>query len=290
MPSALITEQKKPGRKPAVEVEVSTYGHPAACPVVNWGWCGWEKLFSTDTISPSPHGVAIPGDGSLNRVRLKNTAPNYVMHQRVASPGMSSDYSSWSQFDRDYAGTALTIAAYNTEVVIYFTGNADNKVYEKKSVDFGQTFGAATMVNSPAGITGTRSLSATYKNITNLCLAFVSAADNILRVARRSGESMWTVYSLTASPAVYGVTMYYDGDYNMIVLINVSNILRLARVIFGDGYRVAQYTFSDIQYLNTSAASVYVSDLIAQYLSSLPPGSDFVTARSEYIKRLRSGR
>lgn len=234
--------------------------------------------------------MAVPGDGSLNRVRFKNTVPNYLMHQRVASPGVASSFSSWSQLDRDYNGTAIAIAACGAEVVIYFSGNADGKVCEKKSVDYGQTFGSAVLVNGPSGITGSRALTAAYKDPVNLCLAYVSAADNVLRIARRSGQATWSVYSPASSPVVYSVSMYYDGDYNIIILINVNNILRLARVIFGDGYRVAQYTFSDVQYLNTSAASVYVYDLVSQYLASLPPSSDFTTARKDYLQRLRSGR
>jgi hypothetical protein len=283
LPVPLITEQKKPDSRPAVELEIAQFEHPQACPVVSWLWFAWEQLYSTSAITAGCHGVAIPGDGSLNRVRFANSGGNdYVMHQRVTGPGPSSDFTLWTQLDRSYSTTAIAIAAHGTEVCIYYAADASGAVYQKKSADSGAAFGTSTNV----GVYGRRCLAAAYNDSANMCLAAVDTADNQLRIARRSGASTWSYYAFGTSIAVYWLAMYYDGDYNIIALVNRSNVFSLARIVFGDGYRQAAGTFSGVDYLNTASASVYAWEIINNYTGNLPPYSDFKTLRQEFISRI----
>jgi hypothetical protein len=286
LPVPLITAQKTPGGKPVAELVVSQFGHPQACPVVGWQWFAWEQLYSTDSITATCHGVAIPADGSLNRVRFSTGTPCYVMHQRVASPGPASDFTGWSQKDQAYSTTALAIAALGNEVCIYFIGDGSGYVYEKKSTDNGVTLGAAAKVNGTSGILGKRCLSACYKDASKLCLVYVDTSDNQLKVGIRSG-STWNFYAFGTYISVYWTAVYYDGDYNIIALVNRNEVFSLARIVFGDGYRQGQYTFSNVDYLNTSSASVYAWQVINNYMGSLPPYSDFETARKEFMSRFK---
>jgi hypothetical protein len=286
LPVPLITAQKSPGSKPAAELEVSQFGHPQACPVVSWQWFAWEQLYSTDGIDPACHGLAIPADGSLNRVRLSTGSPYYVMHQRVASPDSESDFTSWTRLDRAYSTTAIAVAALGTEVCIYYAGSVTGQVYEKKSTDSGDSFASSTLISSPSGVLGQRCLSACYKDATHLCLVFVDTADNQLRVGIRSGGS-WSFHSFGTSIAVYWTAVYFDGDYNIIALVNRNEVFSLARIVFGAGYRQAADTFSSVDYLNTASASVYAWEIINNYMGSLPPYSDFDTARDEFISHIK---
>jgi hypothetical protein len=189
LPVPLITAQKTPGNKPAAELVVSQFGHPQACPVVNWQWFAWEQLYSTDSIPATCHGVAVPADGSLNRVRLSAGTPYYVMHQRVTGPGPASDFTGWSQKDQACSLTSLAIAALGSEVCIYFIGDGSGYVYEKKSVDYGATFSAKSKVNGTSGRIARRCLSACYKDASNLCLVYVDTSDNQLKAGIRTGGS-----------------------------------------------------------------------------------------------------
>jgi hypothetical protein len=282
LPVPLVTAQKTPGSKPAAELVVSQFGHPQACPVVSWQWFAWEQLYSTDSITPTCHGVAIPADGSLNRVRLSGTT---VYHQRVASPGPASDFTSWTSLTTSSSSTALAIAALGSEVCVY-TVDAYGYVYEKKSTDSGATFGSSSMLNSPYGLYGRRCLSSCYKDSSNLCLVYSDTSDNRLRVAIRSSGS-WSYYSFGAYIDVYWTAVYYDGDYNIIALVNRNEVFSLARIVFGDGYRQAADTFSNVDYLNTASASVYAWQVINNYTGNLPPYSDFETAREEFISHIK---
>ncbi len=85
---ALLTEQTKPTRKPLVKLEVQAYGHPAATPSggIQWQLFGWQRFYAGSETKDS-HGLAMPGDGSLIRVR-KNGTNLYLSRVTTPVPGL----------------------------------------------------------------------------------------------------------------------------------------------------------------------------------------------------------
>lgn len=275
----LITEQKKLSRKPALEIGISAFGHPAACSSVQWTMFGWQKLYSTDSINPNLHGVAIPQDGSLNRVRLSGST---IYFQRIANPSPSSDFAaSWSNFGA-VSKTAIAISATlaGPEVILFAPMGASYYLYSCRSTDNGQTFDSWAQLT--AGV-ASQSIAAAHKTAAEMAACFADTSTGALKVVTRNAYLTWSsVYTLTDSPRMVALAMYFDGDYNIVGLVNRSDVLSLARIVFGQGYRVASNTFSDVVYLGLGSASIEASDLINQYMANLPPNSDFTTAREEY--------
>ena len=139
---ALIDAQKKPTRKPVVKVEVQAYGHPQKASAIQWKTFGWERLYQ-GTETKNYHGVAIAGDGSLNRIRLDNTT---IRHSRVASPGPSSDYTTWANRGNTIASSHIAIAAHGAEVMIASMSAA--YLYRIQSSDNGATWGSWVQMNN----------------------------------------------------------------------------------------------------------------------------------------------
>jgi hypothetical protein len=134
---ALMEEQKKPTRKAMVKLEVQAYGHPQATPAdtIQWEAFGWQRFYQGSEAKDS-HGVAIPGDGSL--IRLRKNGTNLYL-SRVSSPGPASDYSQWgSSFGGVPANAKVAIAANGSEVMVVSMSAA--YLYRRQSSDYGATW------------------------------------------------------------------------------------------------------------------------------------------------------
>jgi hypothetical protein len=71
----------------------------------------WERLYEGSEDSYY-HAVAMPGDGSLIRVRVTPPSDNCKLYrQRVGSPGPQSDFSAWTYTNQ-----------YNCQAVAAFSG------------------------------------------------------------------------------------------------------------------------------------------------------------------------
>ena len=126
----LVSEQKKSSRSPVVSAVSRQYGHPSKADNVQWGMFGWEKLHS-DAQTPKNHGVAMPSDGSLIRIRVGGAGVNTrLYYQRIASPDSGSAFGTWSNYWlMNYADDAVGIGAYGTKVLVahtYVGGGNDN--------------------------------------------------------------------------------------------------------------------------------------------------------------------
>ncbi len=275
----LVIAQKQPLRRPAVGLVCRQYGHPQKAATIQWGMLGWELLYETDAISPFYHGVAIPADGSLNRTRSAPTSN--VFHQRVASPGPSSDYTNWTGLLPCFNGSPHAIAARAAEVIVFATRGDGAAIDYKQSTDSGATFGAATSI---AGSTGCmRAIAACHKTDTEMAIAWADSGAANLNLQKRNNLGNWLAPTAHGSPPdIAGLAMYYDGDYNIVALINTGASLRVARIVFGDGYRVAAGTWGDTQYLNLGRATLDQDQLVQQFLARLTPYSDFAQAAEEY--------
>jgi len=252
--SALLSEQRKPARRPLIRLEVASFGHPAAVPAtaLQWSDFTWERLTSpSDSTTVGLHSVAIPADGSLCRVRAGST----IYFQRVTSPSSGSTWTSWSSWGGGLANSPVAIAAAGTEVIA-FSSDGVNLFY-KRSTDSGATFGAwVKMANArPCE----RGCAAAFKP--NGDCAAVHASDfndpTSLYIQRRTSGSWSTgLGQISGDHAISALAMYHDGDWNILALLLDGSYVRLARGIYGDGGSYTAGTWSGWEFINSYKARV----------------------------------
>jgi hypothetical protein len=240
---ALLEEQKKPTRKPLVKLEVQAYGHPQATPSggIQWELFGWQRFYQGSETKDS-HGLAIPGDGSLIRVRKDGT--NLYL-SRVTSPGPGSTYSSWgSSFGGVPANAKVAIAALGANVMVASMSAA--YLYRRESTDNGASWGSwVEMANTrPCE----RGVAVAFKP--NGDCAIVHASDvndpTSLYIQKRTGGSWSTGLGQRGSydADIEDLAMYYDGDWNIIALVLEGSYLSVVRIVYGDGYKVTAGTWA----------------------------------------------
>ena len=103
------------------------------------------------------HAAACAGDGSLIRARIWRDPADgkrYIHRSRVASPGLASDFTSWTLVEEcSYGG--VTVAAYSdgelgvvANVSILYWGPDFYQLREIKSTDYGVTWSAPATVHT----------------------------------------------------------------------------------------------------------------------------------------------
>ncbi len=253
---ALLEEQKKPTRKPLVKLEVQAYGHPAASGSIQWEAFGWQRFYSGSETKDS-HGLAIPGDGSLIRVRKAGTD---LYLSRVTSPGPGSTYSSWgSSFGGVLSNAKVAIAALGAEVMVASMSAA--YLYRRQSADYGATWGSWTQMSNARPCE--RGVAVAFKP--NGDCAIVHASDvndpTSLYIQKRTGGSWSTGLGQRGGydAAIEDLAMYYDGDWNIIALVIEGSYLSVVRMVYGDGYRQAAGTWADDAKIGLGRARVDVA-------------------------------
>jgi len=257
----LLTEQKKPTRKPLVKLEVQAYGHPQQSSSIQWEAFAWQRLY-LGSETKFHHGVAISGNGSLHRVRLDGTA---IKYSRVTSPGPASDFSQWSSGSTWGATTAngrVAIAANGAEVICVSMDAAN--LWRKASADNGATWGSWTVMSSTRPCE--RGVAIAFKP--NGDCAIVHASDvsdpTSLYIQKRTSGS-WS--SGTGQRAgdweIAALSMYYDGDWNIIALVLEGSYLSVVRMVYGDGYRVTAGTWATDVKIGLGRARVDVAAQMA---------------------------
>jgi len=258
--STLLTHQRKASRRPLIKIEVQEYGHPAKYDTdsIQWELFAWELLHS-DTKAQNFHGVALPADGSLNRIRLQGTV---IYHQRVTDPGPGSDYTSWTNLGNTIASSHMAIAALGTEVVVVAAGAAN--LYRRQSADSGATWAAWVQMANARPCE--RGCAMAYKP--NGDCAIVHASDindpTSLYIQKRTGGA-WSagLGQRGGDWEIEGLAMYYDGDWNIIALVLEGSYLSVVRMIYGDGDQVAAGTWGTDQKISLGRARVDVAAQIA---------------------------
>lgn len=264
--AALLTEQKKATAMPAISLVARQYGHPAKAELIQPGMYGWTQLYSGGE-TPYYHGVAIPGDGSL--IRARTTTTPRVQIQRVTSPGPASNYAAaWTDVLATVGVAPCAIAANGAEVSVfgsYFGTALPDEIHHNQSDDNGATWNGETTA-LPANAAAV-ALAAAYKSNGDLCIVGShSGAANLWACVRTSG-SWGSVYAKSSPPTIEWLTMYYDGDWNIIALVQDGyGFLRLASIIFGAGNKVAANSWGSFSYLDTAGKATYDSyQLMSQY-------------------------
>lgn len=246
-------EQKKPTRKPVVKVEVQAYGHPAKATSIQWQLFGWQKM-GGDSSTPDFHGVAIPSDGSLNRIKLDNTT---LKSQRVTSPGPGSSYSSWSTRGGVPADSHVAIAAHGTNLIIACCSAAT--LWRFESADSGASWGAAAQMANARPCE--RGCAVAYKSNGDCIIVHASDVNDpkSLYLQKRTGGSWSTGFGQRSGDwEIEGLAAYHDGDWNIIALVLDGSYLSIVKMIYGDGDKVAAGTWGTDEKIGLGRARIDV--------------------------------
>jgi hypothetical protein len=239
---ALLEEQKKPTRKPLVKLEVQAYGHPEATPAngIQWEAFGWQRFYAGSEGKDS-HGLTIPGDGSLIRVR-KSSTNLYLSH--VTSPGPSSDYSQWgSSFGGVNSNAKVAIASQCAEVMVASMDAAN--LYRRQSSDYGATWGSWTAMMNARPCE--RGVAIAYKSNGDCMIVHASDINDptSLYIQKRTGGTWSTGLGQRSGDwEIADLAMYYDGDWNIIALVQEASYISVVRMVYGDGYRQTANTWA----------------------------------------------
>lgn len=233
--STLLTAQKQPAALPFLKIEASN----KIAGVVRYDW---TRLY-TGAEDDCFHDMAMPGDGSMVRVRITPPSDSRKLYrQRVVDPGPSSDFSQWT-YTNQYNAAVVACAALGAEVSIFWTDSATRKIQRIISTDYGATWGSPETVDySPT--TSIFGLAAAYKPGGDLAIFFADQS-NLYVKKHLSGQwqskSVWDKTTGNLS----GVTVVYDADWNLLVTgQDTSGNFKLWSLVYGDGGDVAAGSWS----------------------------------------------
>ncbi len=252
----LLEEQKKPIRKPLVKLEVQAFGHPLQSSGIQWEQFGWQRFYSGSEVKDS-HGVTMPGDGSLVRIRKDGIA---LYLSRVTSPGPSSTYSSWgSSFGGVASNAKVGIASLGSEVMVA-TMDAAN-LWRRQSSDYGATWGSWTQMSNTRPCE--RGIAIAYKPNGDCVIVHATDVNDPMSLyiqKRTSGTWSSGLGQRGGYDAeIIDLAMYYDGDWNIIALVQTGSYISVVRMVYGDGYKVTAGTWADDVKIGLGSARVDVA-------------------------------
>jgi len=252
---ALLEEQKKPTRKPLVKVEVQAFGHPQQSSSIQWEAFGWQWFYQGSEVRDS-HGLTIPGDGSLIRVRKDGT--NLYL-SRVTNPGPGSTYSSWgSSFGGVPAVSKVGIGSQGAEVMVVSMDAAN--LYRRQSSDYGATWGSWTIFSNARPCE--RGVAVAYKPSGDCAIVHASDINDptSLYIQKRTGGT-WSggLGQRSGDWEIIDLAMYYDGDWNIIALVQEGSYISVVRMVYGDGYKVGAGTWAEDAKIGLGRARVDVA-------------------------------
>jgi hypothetical protein len=255
---ALLEEQKKPLRKPLVKVEVQAYGHPEATPAgdIRWEAFGWQRFYQGTEVKDS-HGVTMPGDGSLIRIR-KDGINLYL--SRITNPGPSSNYSSWgSSFGGVTSDARVAIASLGSDVLV--ASMDASTIWRRQSTDYGATWGSWTQMANARPCE--RGIAIAYKPNGDCAIVHASDVNDpmSLYIQKKTSGTWSTGLGQRGGydAEIVDLAMYYDGDWNIIALVQDGSYISVVRMVHGDGYKVTTGTWATDARIGLGRARVDVA-------------------------------
>ena len=211
----------------------------------------WERLY-TGSEPDYYHAVAVPADGSLNRVRITPPADSRKLYrQRVASPGPGSDFSQWT-YTGQYNAVVAVAAALGEEISIFWI-NTGREVRRIKSTNSGVNWGSPeTLDYSPT--TAIYGIAAVYKPDGDLAVFF---ADTSTLYVKKYVAGQWQAKAAwdKTTGNLSGVAAVYDGDWDLLVTgKDTAGNYKLWSLVFGDGGSVPAGTWSGLIELGAAPA------------------------------------
>ncbi|MFC2005994.1 hypothetical protein ACFLVG_03440 [Chloroflexota bacterium] len=240
--STLLAAQKEATHTPYVKVEAKN----KISGVVRLDWTRLYNGSEDDYF----HGVTMPGDGSLIRVRITLPSDSRKLYrQRVASPGPSSDFSTWT-YTNQYNCIVVAAASLGAEVSIFWI-NSSREIRRIKSTDYGVNWGNPELIDySPT--TAIYGLVAAYKPDGDLAIFFADQAT--LYAKKHAGGSWQSKASWDKTTGdLSGIAAIYNNDWNLFVTgEDSSGNFKLWSLIYGDGGDVASGTWSALKEFATA--------------------------------------
>ena len=135
--NTLWQAQRKADRLPYITAEIRDYEQGIKR-------LTWIRLYQGSE-PDNHHGIAFDGQGSMHRLRA--AADNKLYHQKITSPGLSSDYSQWTQIATDCAGPCA-IAACGHKIYIFYC-TTSNTIWKHYSHDYGESWTNSQLVDYP---------------------------------------------------------------------------------------------------------------------------------------------
>ena len=243
--STLLAAQKKATAVPCIKVEASN----KIAGVVR---LDWDRLY-TGAEDDYYHALAMPGDGSLIRVRATLPGDSCKLYrQRVADPGPSSDFSQWT-YTNQLNADAVACAALGVEVSIFWTDGVNRKIQRLKSTDNGVSWGSPEVIDySPT--TNIGGLAAAYKPNGDLAIFF---ADQATMYVKKNIGGQWqqrTTWDKSTGD-LSGIAAVYENDWNLLVTgKDSSGNFKLWSLIYGDGGDVSAGSWSPLKELASAPA------------------------------------
>ncbi len=238
--ASLLSAQQQPAAVPFLKVAASN----KIAGVVRYDW---TRLY-TGSEDDYFHALAMPGDGSMVRVRITPPADSRKLYrQRVTDPGPSSDFSPWT-YTGQYNAAVVACAALGAEVSVFWIDGVNRKIQRIVSSDYGATWGSPETIDySPS--TSIYGLAAACAPGGDLSIFYADQSDLYVK-KRVSGQwqpsSVWDKTTGDLS----GVASAYDTDWNLLVTgKDASGNFKLWSLVYGDGGDVAADSWSPLREL-----------------------------------------
>ncbi|MFH1662323.1 MAG: hypothetical protein ABH934_00120 [Chloroflexota bacterium] len=204
----------------------------------------WTRLYNGSE-DDYFHALAIPGDGSLIRVRITPPSDSRKLYwQRVANPDPESDFSQWT-YANQYNAVIVATASLGAEVSIFWI-KSDRKIQRIKSTDYGVSWGSAELVDySPT--TAINGISAAYKANGDIALFFADQSTLYVKIYE---NGQWQTKSAwdKSTGNLSGAATVYDGDWNLFITgQDTDDSYKLWSLIYGDGGEVAAGSWSELK-------------------------------------------
>lgn len=204
----------------------------------------FENLYSGEEYD-GRHASAMPGDGSLIRLRVTESGDSYKLYyQRVTSPTPESDFSTWTYLSI-FDVTLVASCAYEAKVAQFYI-DSDKKIQFRESTDNGANWGSWTLLGySPT--TAVYGMDTAYKANGDIALFYIDQATVHIR-KRLSGEWQDVAAWDKSTGNLSGLSVYYHQDWNLVITgLDSSAKKMLWTLIYGDGGLVAADTWSDLE-------------------------------------------
>ncbi len=203
----------------------------------------WEKLY-TGSEDDYFHGVTMPGNGALVRVRIGPPSDARKLYrQTVPDPGPLSDFSNWTYIGQ-YNCVCMAVASQGAEVSIFWV-NTSNAVRRIKSTDYGVSWGSPELIDYC--ITAGVALAAVYKPDGDLALFFADGSTLYVKKCLGGNWQSKVAWDKTTG-TLSGAAAVYDTDWNLWIAGQdmVGNYM-LWSLVYGDGGEVSVGTWSALR-------------------------------------------
>ena len=213
----------------------------------------WERLY-TGTEPKNEHGVAMPANGNLIRIRMSQNI--HLCRQTVVAPDEESDYTAWTDMGNYYGECTIACCASGENALIFWCEDGGYKLQFIESVDSGASWGAVTDLVTL--VTHPTRLAAAMKPNGDVCLLYRTAG--IITAKKRVSGSWGDPIAQTSNPDLCGnLSLVYHDDWNVLVTgRDVDDKRYVWQCILGDGNQATVDTWTALDPIMEMAAdSVY---------------------------------